>query len=203
MELVPTTDRLERELVRVANPAVQRILDGYANRPPIYVWDHPKISVWDAEADKVKVMGMPQMRAGHGPLPDELVRVYGGPPDWPALWYRIVFHELVHSTGAPWRLNRHCKVTRAEADLMDTLPPPVIAARGLMPPVVVHEECVADIGAAILLKQTGLWGPWVQHVAEHHMRMYDRVGTVHRGALPDAVRAVEYMTGKPVRLAGP
>lgn len=96
---------------------VQAIIDGYANGPSF--GGSPTSASYSPQSDRIDI-----------PLPEAF--------EMPSAYARVLFHELIHSTGHPQRLNRFTIESRPSTEEYS------------------FEELVAEIGAAMLMARSGL-----------------------------------------------
>jgi antirestriction protein ArdC len=98
-----------------------------------------------------------------------------------AQFYRTFFHELVHSTGHPWRLNRFAPGSGFETE-----------ERGL-------EELVAEMGAAMLLAECGIFEDCAEKNASYCQHWFNQLKADPKlivKAAGKAQRAVDLILGR-------
>ena len=103
-------------------------------------------------------------------------------------YYNVLFHELIHGTGAAHRLNRKgVSPNRGKR-----------TAR-----IYAQEELVAEIGAAFLARQAGFDSPEAYEDSASYLSSYlDLLNKDSRAiffAATAAQKAVDYLNGKPVK----
>lgn len=161
----------------IMNPQVQKLWDEYKDKPRLLSWNHPLSSMYFPHDDTIYLTDSDTFKE-NGFEDNELKR------------YSVLFHEMIHSSGAAKRLNRLVPGQGTDSGTR----------------AATLEEVIADMGALMLMDIAGILTPKAWDIVnEHTLKFAQRflriekknIMAVRREALPLAKAAVEYITGKP------